>query len=118
MNVQIFGTHKSQDTKKALRFFKERGLKPHFVDLSKRPMAPGELGKFVQRFGLNALIDTAGKAYKGQGLEHMRVPDAQMIAKLIDDPALMVQPLVRVDKHLSVGLAEASWREWLRKSQD
>jgi arsenate reductase-like glutaredoxin family protein len=63
MNVQIFGTSRSQDTKKALRFFKER-YRPHFVDLSQRPMAPGEFGRFVRRFGLSALIDTHGKAYK------------------------------------------------------
>jgi arsenate reductase (glutaredoxin) len=90
MNVQIFGTNKSQDTKKALRFFKDRGLKPHFVDLNKRPIAPGELNKFIQKFGLNAVIDSEGKAYQKQGLEYMRVPDEQMIEKLIDDPALMV----------------------------
>jgi arsenate reductase-like glutaredoxin family protein len=112
MNVQIFGTSKSQDTKKALRFFKERGYRPHFVDLSQRPMAPGEFGRFVRRFGLSALIDQEGKAYRRQGLQYMRVPDEAMMQKLLDDPSLMVQPLVRVDNKLSVGLAEENWLEW------
>ncbi len=115
MNVQIFGLNKSKETRHALRFFKERGLKPHFVDLDKRAIAPGELRRFVERFGLNALIDTDGKVYRDQGLEYMRVGDEMMMQKLIDDPRLMVLPLVRVDKNLSVGLAEDSWREWLKQ---
>lgn len=114
MNVQIFGTNKSQDTKKALRFFKERGLKPHFVDLAQRPIAPGELSRFVQRFGLNALVDKESQAYKKQGLEYMRVSDEAMIDKLTRDPALMRQPLVRAGTRLSLGLAEEAWRAWMQ----
>jgi arsenate reductase-like glutaredoxin family protein len=117
MNVQIFGTNKSQDTKKALRFFKERGLSPHFVDLKTRAIAPGELNRFVQKFGLNALVDTGGKAYKQQGLEYLRVSDEAMLQKLIDDPALMVQPLVRADTKLSAGLAEENWRAWCEEAK-
>lgn len=112
MNVQIFGTNKSQETRKALRFFKERGITPQFVDLKKRAIAPGELTRFVQKFDLNALIDTEGKAYEKQGLEYMRVSDEGMMQKLIDDPTLMVQPLVRSGNLLSVGWDEATWQAW------
>ena len=112
MNVQIFGTNKSQDTKKALRFFKERGLRPQFVDLKERAMAPGELARFVQKFGLNAVIDTGGKAYERAGLEYLRVGDEEMTQKLIDDPALMVQPLLRSGNTLTVGWDEEAWRAW------
>ena len=112
MNVQIFGTNKSQDTKKALRFFKERGLKPQFVDLKERAMAPGELGRFVQKFGLNAVVDTKGKAYERSGLEYLRVGDEEMTQKLMDDPALMVQPLLRSGNTLTVGWDEEAWRAW------
>ncbi len=111
MNVQIFGTKKSQDTKKALRFFKERGIKPQFMDLKERDIAPGELKRFVQKEGLNALIDTNGKAYEKSGLEYMRVGDEAMIERLTQDPALMVQPLVRSGNTLTVGWDEAVWRE-------
>lgn len=111
MNVQIFGTKKSQDTKKALRFFKERGVKPQFVDLGEREIAPGELKRFVQKAGLNALVDTNGKAYERSGLEYMRVGDEAMMDKLIQDPSLMVQPLVRSGQTLTVGWDEAVWRE-------
>ena len=111
MNVQIFGTKKSQDTKKALRFFKERGIKPQFVDLKEREIAPGELKRFVQKAGLNALVDTESKAYEKSGLEYMRVGDEVMMEKLSQDPALMVQPLVRSGNTLTVGWDEAVWRE-------
>ena len=111
-NVQIFGTNKSQDTKKALRFFKERGIKPQFVDLKERDIAPGELKRFVQKAGLNALLDTGGKAYERSGLEYLRVGDEELMQKLIDDPALMVQPLVRSGNALTVGWDEEAWRAW------
>lgn len=117
MNVQVFGTKKSQDTKKALRFFQERGLKPQFVDLQGREIAVGELNRFVQKAGLNALIDTRGKAYKDAGLEYLRVSDEQMIQKLIENPKLMVQPLLRSGKTLSVGWDEALWRSWYEETK-
>ena len=110
MNVQIFGTKKSQNTKKALRFFKERGVKPQFVDLKEREIAPGELKRFVQKVGLQALVDTKSKAYERSGLAYMRVSDEAMVDKLIQDPALMVQPLVRSEGTLTVGWDEAVWR--------
>lgn len=112
MNVQIFGTNKSQDTKKALRFFKERGVKPQFVDLQELYMSQGEIGRFVQKFGVKALVDVNSKIYKDGGLEHMKVPDEQMIQKLVDDPKLMIQPLVRSGNTLSVGWDERVWRVW------
>src|SRR5688500_5775129 len=57
MEVQIFGVKKSADTRKALRFFSERRVRTHFVDLMEREISDGELQRFVQRFGLDALID-------------------------------------------------------------
>ena len=112
MTVQIFGTMKSRDTKKALRFFKERGLKPQFVDLQQREIAVGELNRFIQKEGVNALVNIESKAYKDAGLEYLRVSDEQMTQKLIDEPKLMVQPLLRSGKTLSVGWDEALWRKW------
>jgi arsenate reductase (glutaredoxin) len=117
MNVQIFGTNKSQDTKKALRFFKERGVKPQFVDLQELYMSHGEIGRFVQKFGVKALLDTSSKSYKDGGLEHMKVPDEQLVQKLIDDPKLMIQPLVRSGNTLSVGWDEKVWRDWHEESR-
>jgi arsenate reductase-like glutaredoxin family protein len=110
--VQIFGTAKSPGTMKALRFFKERGLKPQFVDLQRRAMAPGEIARFVQKFGLSALIDTGSKSYERAGLAYLRLSDEALIQRLLDEPQLMVQPLLRLGPTLAIGWDEAVWRNW------
>lgn len=112
ISIQIFGTVKSQDTKKAQRFFKERGISLHFVDLQERYIAHGELKRFIDKFGLKALIDEKSKAFRDAGLAHMRVPDEQMIQKLIDEPKLIRQPLVRVGSTLGIGWDEKFWKAW------
>lgn len=40
--MQIFGTKKSNDTRKAERFFKERGIKFQFVDLKEKAMSKSQ----------------------------------------------------------------------------
>ncbi len=115
MNVIIYGTNKSQDCKKALRFFKERNLQVQFFDLKTHIMSAAELNRFIQKYSLDALIDKTSKSYKKQGLEFMRVSDEQMLDKLMDDPSLMVQPLVRVAKDFAVGWDESVWREWYKQ---
>lgn len=108
--VQIFGTKKSKGARAAERFFKERGVKVHYVDLTQRPIAKGELARFVQKFGLNALLDMDGKAYKDAGLEYMRVSDESLTQKLLDNPDLLRLPLVRGGQKLAVGDDPASWK--------
>jgi len=115
MNIQIFGTPKSRDTKKALRFFKERGIKPQFVDLSQREIALGELNRFIKKFSVNSLIDQ--KAYQKEGLDHYRLSDEQVVDKLIDNPKIMRQPLLRVDKKLAIGWDEKLWRQWYKEQK-
>ena len=117
LSIQIFGTAKSQDTKKAQRFFKERGIAPHFVDLQERYIAPGELKRFIDKFGLKALIDEKSKAFQDAGLTYMRVPDEQMIQKLIDEPKLMIQPLVRAGNTLGIGWDEKLWKAWYEENK-
>lgn len=115
-SVQIFGTKKSQGARAAERFFKERRVKIHYVDLAQRPISKGELTRFVQKFGLNALLDIGGKAYKDAGLEHMRLSDDSLMQKMMDDPALIRLPLVRGGKVLAVGAdaeAKAAWQNML-----
>jgi arsenate reductase (glutaredoxin) len=76
-------------------------------------IAEGEIGRFVQKFGVSALVDIKSKVYKDAGLEHMKLPDEGMIQKLIDEPKLMLQPLVRSGNTLSVGWDEKLWKDWL-----
>src|SRR5215208_151908 len=81
-NVQIFGVKSSQATRAAERFFKERRAPIQMVDLAKKPMAPGEIRRFVERFGLAALLDTEGKAYGDAGLKYLKVTEAELLGKI------------------------------------
>lgn len=113
MEAQIFGVKKSADTRKALRFFAERRIKTHFVDLMERAAAPGELRRFVQKFGLNALIDRDSARYQDLGLRHARMSDDRWLTQLADEPLLLRMPLVRSANRLSIGLAEDEWKGWI-----
>lgn len=113
MEVQVFGTRKSADTRKALRFFAERRVKTHFVDLNERAASLGELTRFVQQFGLERLIDRESKRFADLGLSHARLSDQRWIEKLLDEPLLLRMPLVRSGNLLTVGAAEADWKTWI-----
>ena len=112
MEVQIFGIKKNADTRKALRFFAERRVKTHLVDFAERSASIGELKRFVQRFGVAALIDRESKRYSELGLQHARLSDDRWIEKLVDEPLLLRVPLVRNGNALTVGLAEQDWKSW------
>lgn len=111
--VQIFGIKNSQATRAAERFFKERRIKIHFVDLKQRPIAPGEIRRFADRFGLTALLDAEGKAYAAAGLKYLKVSPDQLLEKIGQEPLLLRLPLVRCANKLSVGQDEGSWKAML-----
>ena len=115
MEVQIFGVRKSADTRKALRFFSERRIKTHFVDLNERASSPGELKRFAQKFGMTALIDSSSARFQDLGLRHARMSDESWLMKLVDEPLLLKMPLVRNSNQLTIGLAEETWKSWTAK---
>lgn len=115
MEVQIFGTKKSPDTRHALRFFAERRVKTHFVDLNERAASPGELRRFVQKFGVTALLDPGSKRYGELGLRAASYGEDRWLAILADEPLLLRMPLVRFGQKLTLGRDEAAWREWTGK---
>ena len=115
MEVQIFGVKKSSDTRKALRFFSERRVKTHFVDLAERAASPGELKRFIQKFGLDQIIDRQSKRYDDLGLRHARLSDERWLEKLVEEPMLLRMPLVRNGTALTVGWAEQDWKSWMAK---
>lgn len=106
---------KNADTRKALRFFSERRVKTHFVDLTERAASPGELKRFVQKFGLDKLIDRESKRYDELGLRAARLSDDSWFTKLCDEPLLLKMPLVRHGNALTIGLAEQDWKSWVGK---
>ena len=112
MEVQIFGVKKSADTRKALRFFSERRIKTHFVDLNERAASLGELRRFAQKFGVGALIDSGSPRFQDLGLRHARMSDDTWLLKLADEPLLLKMPLVRSGNQLTIGLDEDAWKQW------
>ena len=110
-NVQIFGVKNSAETRAAERFFKERRIPIHMVDLKQKPMAPAELKRFTDKFSLAQLIDREGKAFTDAGLGYMILTDAVLLAKIEKEPKLLRLPLVRCGKLISIGRDEAVWKE-------
>lgn len=113
MEVQIFGTRKSADTRKALRFFSERRIKTHFVDLLERPAALGELRRFAQKFGVMALVDKESKSFDEFGLRYAQLSDDRWLEKLTMEPLLLRIPLVRNANQLAIGADEDTWKSWV-----
>ena len=113
MEVQIFGVKKSADTRKALRFFSERRIKTHFVDLLERPAALGELRRFAQKFGVMALVDKESKRFDELGLRYAQLSDDRWLEKLTIEPLLLRIPLVRNANQLVIGADEDTWKSWV-----
>jgi arsenate reductase (glutaredoxin) len=111
--IQVFGLEKDQSTRAALRFFKERRVPISFVDLRKRPMAPAELRRFVERLGAGALLDETSKAYRDGGLAYLRKDEDDIVSRLLVDQSLLRLPLVRDGTEVTAGRADTTWRAWL-----
>jgi len=112
MEIQIFGVRKNPETRKALRFFAERRVKTHFVDLDERAASPGELRRFAQKFGAAALVDRGSRRFADLGLATARLSDERWLDRLVEEPLLLRMPLVRHQHQLTIGDAEPVWREW------
>lgn len=117
-DIHVFGMSDSAATRAALRFFRERRIAVHSSDLRKRPIAAGELQRFVQKLGARALLDEAGRAYRDKGLAHMRLDDPEIVQRLLADARLLRLPLVRHGNEVTAGPAEATWTAWLRTAAD
>jgi arsenate reductase (glutaredoxin) len=100
VNVQVFGFKDCQETRKALRFFSDRRIAVHFVDLKERPASKGELRRFADKHGVAALIDRDS-------------PQRQLERALVE-PRLLKTPLVRVDQRVSVGYTPNDWSGWIK----
>lgn len=115
-DIQVFGRDDSSATRAALRFFRERRVIVHYVDLRKRPIAAGELRRFTERLGSRAMLDDTSKAYQDAGLAYLSLDDAGVTSRVLADARLLRLPLVRHGDHVTVGAAEATWTAWLRPS--
>src|SRR2546423_15238307 len=115
LEVQIFGIKKNAETRKALRFYPERRIKTHFVDLMERPASLGELRRFAQKFGVIRLVDKDSKRFAELGLNYAQLSDDRWLKKLSEEPLLLKIPLVRNANQLAVGGDEDTWKTWIER---
>ena len=111
MNIQIFGTKKCFDTKKAQRFFKERNIKFQYIDLNEKAMSKGELASVRAACGLDSLIDERKKEYKILTLDKIRSAAIREDI-LLNNPLLYRTPIVRNGKLATVGYQPDVWKGW------
>ncbi|EKY22780.1 arsenate reductase family protein [Clostridium celatum] len=111
MNIQIFGTKKCNDTKKAERFFKERRIKFQFIDLKEKALSKGELQSVKKVVGLENLINKSAKDYTKLNMDKIRSSEMREEI-LLKNPSLYVTPIVRNGKDATVGYAIETWKTW------
>jgi arsenate reductase-like glutaredoxin family protein len=117
VNVQVFGFKDCQDTRKALRFFAERRIPVHFVNLDERPASKGELRRFADRHGAAALIDRDSPRFRALGLHVSGDSPQRQLDRALTEPRLLRTPLVRIDQRVSVGHVPAQWTAWVTAAQ-
>lgn len=115
MNIQIFGTKKCFDTKKAERFFKERKIQFQFIDLNEKSMSKGELNSVLLSVSLNDLINTKSKEYIKLNFNNIRSTEIKT-ELLLKNQKVMNTPIVRNGKEATVGYKDKVWNEWLLNS--
>ncbi|KAJ50999.1 arsenate reductase [Clostridium tetanomorphum] len=111
MNIQIFGTKKCFDTKKAERYFKERKIKYQFIDLKEKGLSKGELQSVKAAVGLNNLINVNSKEYKKLNMDKIR-GDSIKEENILNNPILCKTPIVRNGKQATVGYEPDIWKQW------
>ena len=112
MNIQIFGTKKSADTRKAERFFKERGIKYQYIDLKEKGLSKGEFASVKQSVGgIDKLIDENSKD-KNTLLLIKYIADEDKEEKILENQQVLVQPIVRNGKKATVGYQPDVWKSW------
>jgi arsenate reductase (glutaredoxin) len=109
MNIQIYGTLKCQDTKKAQRYFKERRIPFQFIDLARKGLSRGELNSVKAAVGIDNLIDREGKAYAEKNLKYL-IHDIE--EELLKDPLLFKTPIVRNGRDATAGYQPDEWKGW------
>ena len=112
MNIQIFGTKKSFDTKKAQRYFKERRIKVQFIDLKEKEMSKGELQSVMRAVGgIDAVVDENAKDQDTVALITY-LAESQKFDKLLENQQVMREPIVRNGQKATVGYCPDVWKTW------
>lgn len=111
MNIQIFGSPKCFDTKKAERYFKERNIKYQFVEVARYGLSKGEFESVKNTVGLKELINTDAKEYKLLNMQQLGTGSVAAEV-LFKNPRLYKTPIVRNGKKATVGYRPDVWKDW------
>ena len=112
MNIQIFGTKKCNDTKKAERFFKERGIKYQFIDMKEKGMSKGELTSVASfNGGLSNMVNPDAKDKDAIALFRY-IADEDKLEKLLENQHIIKTPVVRNGKQSTLGYQPEIWKGW------
>lgn len=112
MNIQIFGTKKSFDTKKAQRYFKERRIKFQFIDLKEKGMSKGELESVMRCVGgIEGVLDPDAKDQDTVALITY-LAEGQKFEKLLENQQVLREPIVRNGRQATVGYQPDVWKDW------
>jgi arsenate reductase-like glutaredoxin family protein len=111
LNIQIIGTKKCSDTRKAERFFKERKIQYHFRDLNEKGISKGELENIQHCISLERLINKDGIEFKKRNLQFMIY---NIEEELLNDPLLLKTPIVRNGNISTIGYTPEIWKSWLK----
>ena len=109
MGIQIFGTLKCQETRKAQRYFKDRGIPFQFINLAEKGLSRGELNSIKAVVGIENLIDKNSKEYNKRNLKYLT---HNVEEELLNHPLLYKTPIVRDGRKATVGYAPEVWKEW------
>jgi arsenate reductase (glutaredoxin) len=111
--VQIFGKKKCADTRKAERWFKERGIRVQSIELTEKGLSPGELKSVAARVGgMEALLDRECKRYVDKGLKYSAPTGHRIETLLLEDPLLLKTPIVRRGSDATLGYCPETWERW------
>ncbi|MBY0756560.1 arsenate reductase family protein [Clostridium sardiniense] len=111
MNIQIFGSKKCFDTKKAERYFKERKIKYSLIDMKEKGISKGELNNVSRAIPVNELINEKGNGYKASNLDKIRSSEMKLEV-LLKNQSLIKTPIVRNGKLATIGYKPEVWNEW------
>ena len=112
--IQIFGTKKCAETRKAERWFKERRIAVHFLDLKEKGPSPGELRSIAQHVPLAELVDRESSRFRDKGLRAASFTGPLLEKMLVEDPLLLKTPIVRAQGRATVGYKPEVWEAWPR----
>jgi arsenate reductase len=110
VNIQIFGTLRCQETRKAQRYFKERGIPFQFINLAEKGLSKGELKNVQAAIDIDNLIDRGGKEYGKRNLKYL---SHNIEEELLNHPLLFKTPIVRNGNKATVGYSPDAWKMWV-----